>query len=122
MSNINVEKYRKLLMEERERLTADLDDVEDDISGDDTPGQYELADYDNHPADIGTETFIKERDLAVRDDFRDVIGRIDKALDKIERGTYGYCDRCGRQISKGRLDAIPHAIYCVDCQDIIESR
>jgi RNA polymerase-binding protein DksA len=122
MSNIDVEKYRRLLFEERERLTADMNDLDSDISGDDTPGQYELADYDNHPADVGTETFIKERDLAVRDNFRDIIGRIDEALDKIERGTYGYCDRCGREISKGRLDAIPHAIYCVDCQDIIESR
>ncbi|HAH87010.1 MAG: TraR/DksA C4-type zinc finger protein [Armatimonadota bacterium] len=121
MSSINLEKYRRLLVEERERILANLDDVENDISDADTPGQYELANYDNHPADMGTETFIKARDLAVRDNFRDIIGRIEKALDKIDRGTYGTCDRCGREISTERLNAIPHAIYCVDCQDIIES-
>ncbi len=121
MGNIDVEKYRKLLIEERERIHGEMQQVEADISYDDTlEGQSDLADYDQHPADTGTDTFFKERDLAVRDNYRDIIGRIDEALGKLERGTFGLCDRCGRAISQGRLEAIPYAIYCVDCQDMIE--
>jgi RNA polymerase-binding protein DksA len=118
-----IERYRKKLLAERDRVRGELQQVEAEISYDDTGiGQSELADYDNHPADMGTDTFIKERDVAIRDNWRDVLGRIDEALGKIDRDTYGYCDRCGREITRGRLDALPYAIYCVDCQDIIEGR
>lgn len=123
MRKIDVEKYRKKLIEERNRIREDMEALDRDITyGDTLSGQSELADYDNHPADAGTDTFEKEKDLAVRDNYRDVIGRIDEAIGKIDRGTYGECDRCGREIMKGRLDAIPYAIYCVECQDIIEGR
>ncbi len=121
MEKLNVEKYRKMLLQERERLHRELEAVEENISyGDTGAGQSELANYDQHPADAASDTFEKEKDVAVRDSFREVIGRIDEALGKIERGTYGQCDRCGRPIPKGRLDAVPHAIYCVECQEIVE--
>ena len=121
MRKLDTEHYRKLLLQERDRIREEMEVLELDISYADTgSGQSELADYDNHPADTGTDTFEKEKDLAVRDSWRDVLGRIDEALGKIERGTYGECDRCGREILKERLDVVPHAIYCVDCQDMIE--
>lgn len=121
MGELNTEKYRKLLLEERKNIHNELEALEDDISYDDTrSGQSELADYDQHPADQGTETFLKERDVAIIDNWRGIIGAIDEALDKIERGTYGTCNRCGREINEERLNAVPHAMYCVQCQDIIE--
>ena len=123
MQMLDAEKYRKKLLEERDRIHAEMEIVEQNIRYDDTgSGQSELADYDNHPADAGTDTFEKEKDLAVRDSFRDILGRIDEALGEIDRGTYGICDRCGREISIERLDAVPYAIFDVECQDIIEGR
>jgi len=123
MRKLDVEKYRTLLLQERARIHGDIEALDDSISYDDTgTGQSELADYDQHPADAGTDTFEKEKDLAVRDNWRGIIGQIDEALGKIDRGTYGICDRCGREISEARLGANPHAIYCVDCQGMIEGR
>ena len=121
MRKLDPEKYRKALLKERDRLRKEIELIERDISYADTrAGQSELANYDQHPADAGTETFEKEKDLAIRDSLREILGRIDEAMGKIERGTYGECDRCGRQIPKARLNAVPQAIYCVECQDIIE--
>jgi RNA polymerase-binding protein DksA len=121
MRKLNTDKYRRKLLEERDRIRKEMEALERDmVSG--SGGQSELADYDNHPADAATDTFEKEKDVAIRNSWRDVLGRIDEALGKIERGTYGECDRCGRPIVEGRLDAVPHAIYCVECQDIIEGR
>jgi len=121
MRKLDPEKYRKALLKERDRLRKEIELIEQDISYADTrAGQSELANYDQHPADAGTETFEKEKDLAIRDSLREILGRIDEAMGKIERGTYGECDRCGREIPKARLNAVPHAIYCVECQDIIE--
>lgn len=122
MPNLNTDRYRRMLLEERARICEELDAVERDIGrDDDSSTQSELADYDQHPADAASDTFVQERDLAIRDSFRDVIGRIDEAVGKIERGTYGSCDRCGAEIPKARLDALPHAIYCVECQDLVEA-
>lgn len=121
MRKLDPEKYRKALLKERDRLRKEIELIEQDICyGDTRAGQSELANYDQHPADAGTETFEKEKDLAIRDSLREILGRIDEAMGKIERGTYGECDRCGREIPKARLNAVPHAIYCVECQDIIE--
>ena len=123
MANIDVEKYRKILVSERDRIHGEMEVIETDISDEDSgSGQSDLSDYDQHPADAGSDTFYMERDLAVRDNYHDILGRIDEALGKIERGTYGTCDRCGREITKARLEAIPYALYCVECQDIIEGR
>lgn len=121
MRKLDTDKYRKKLLAERDRIRYEMEQIERDISYDDTSiGQGELADYDNHPADAATDTYEKERDIAVRDNFREILGRIDEALGKIERGTYGICDRCGREITPGRLNVVPYAIYCVECQDLIE--
>ena len=121
MRKLNIEKYRKMLEEERDRIHHEMEIIEQSLGLDETRmGQSELADYDQHPADAATDTFEKEKDLAVRDAFREMLGRIHEALGKLARGTYGLCDRCGRDIPKERLDAVPHAIYCIECQDIIE--
>jgi len=123
MQKSDFERYRKKLLAERDRVRKEMEETEQEISEFDTRGgQSELADYDNHPADAGSDTFEKEKDLALLDNYRDVLGKIDEALGKIERGTYGICDRCGREIPKGRLDIIPYAIYCVECQEIIEGQ
>ena len=120
MRTLNVDKYRKILEKERARIHDEIEVIEHQISFDDAEGQSELADYDNHPADSGTDTFEKEKDLAILDNWRNEAGKIDEAIGKIERNTYGECDRCGREIPIGRLDARPWALYCVECQDIIE--
>jgi len=122
MRKLDLDKYRRMLLQEREHLHKEIEYIEEDISYADSGGQTELADYDQHPADTGSETYEKEKDLAIRDSWREIIGRIDEAVGKIDQGTYGQCDRCGREIPKERLDAIPYAIYCVECQDIIEGR
>lgn len=123
MKKTDVEAYRKHLVAERERIQKALEEIEAEIGRQDEPGGHsELADYDNHPADAGTDTFEKEKNLAVRDNYREILGRMEDALAKMDRGTYGECDRCGRAIAKGRLDAIPYAIYCVECQEIIDGR
>lgn len=121
MRNLNLDKYRKTLERERDRLEKETGLIEERISDGDTgTGQSELADYDNHPGDMGTETFEKVKDLALRDNLRNLLGKVEEALKKIDRNTYGVCDRCGREIASGRLNAVPWALYCVECQDAIE--
>jgi len=123
MAKINTERYKKLLLEERARLRAEASRISRRASSFDESGEIgDLADYDNHPADQGSETFERTKDLALDANLDDLLERIDDALRKIDDGTYGICDRCGRDINPERLRILPYATLCIDCQDLIEGR
>jgi YteA family regulatory protein len=72
----------------------------------------ELSNYDNHPGDLGTELYEKEKDIALNDLHEKELEDIDAALDQIEEGKYGVCKTCGEDILKERLEAIPSTLYC----------
>lgn len=76
----------------------------------------ELSMYDNHPADLGDVIFERSKDVALRDNEHIILDWVDTALDKMETGRYGICDRCGRDISLERLEAVPWAVFCIECQ------
>jgi RNA polymerase-binding transcription factor DksA len=111
-------KARKLLRDERARLetllkTSDLDGV------DDAPQRErlnEIAPGDQHPADIGTETFEIEKDLSIRESIEAQIEDVDRALHKLENGRFGLCEACGKPIPAARLQAKPATRYCVEDQ------
>lgn len=72
----------------------------------------ELSAIDNHPADIGSETFERGKDLALNDHAELQLTVIQEALSKLENGTYGCCETCGQPIPYERLQAIPETPYC----------
>jgi YteA family regulatory protein len=76
----------------------------------------ELSLIDNHPGDMGAETFDKGRRYALVENEENIIARIDNALERIEHGTYGQCERCGKEIPEERLDFVPYATTCVECE------
>lgn len=78
----------------------------------DTTG--ELSSYDNHPADLATETFERNRDMAVDEAFSTRVLEIEQALERMENGTYGACVVCGKDIPIERLEAIPSTPTCME--------
>lgn len=72
----------------------------------------ELSNYDNHPGDLGTELFEREKDIALNDLHEKELEDIDTALKSIEVGSYGVCKTCGQDIIKERLEAVPSTLYC----------
>ncbi|MGH3048103.1 MAG: TraR/DksA family transcriptional regulator, partial [Gaiellaceae bacterium] len=76
--------------------------------------------YDNHLADSATATLNREIDYTLEENSEHVLSSIDEALLRIENGTYGICVRCGSPIAEERLEAIPYATRCIDCQRLAE--
>lgn len=77
----------------------------------------ELSLYDNHPADMGTELFEREKDLALAIHAETELQKVEDALKKMSENKYGFCDQCGSKISFDRLEAIPYTTKCVDHAD-----
>ena len=81
----------------------------------------ELSSYDNHPADLGTETFEREKDLGLLGNLRLFQGRVREALERLDQGTFGTCQHCGQPIAAERLEAIPWTPLCLECQEAAEA-
>lgn len=75
---------------------------------------HELADYDNHPADMGTEQFEQQRDAGLELVNRDRLQEIEAALQRIEDGTYGLSEKSGKPIPEERLEVMPIARNLVE--------
>jgi RNA polymerase-binding protein DksA len=111
-----LEEIRATLERERTDLRRQEQGLEQDSfegTQSDITGEVGL---DEDFADAGTATFDRERDLSIRNNIRDLIDQITRAIARIDEGTYGSCERCGRPIDAARLKALPHALLCMDCK------
>lgn len=107
---LEAERQRLTALKDRQAATSDLDESQGDASG-------SLADYDQHPGDVGTETFERTKDLAVQEQLEARLRDIDDALNRVDEGTYGRCEICGEAIGGERLAALPAARFCKEHQE-----
>ena len=114
-------KFKQRLEKEKAELRRQITNMEEGAL--ELPLQdsiSELSMYDNHPADIGSETFERSKDLALRDIAEIQISKIEDAILNIDQGTYGKCDTCGAEIPVERLEAMPSTTMCIKCKDAEE--
>jgi RNA polymerase-binding protein DksA len=102
------EKKSELTDRQREIEEASFDSTQSDITGE--------VGIDEDFADAGTATFERERDLSIRNNIRDLIDQVTRAVQRIDDGNYGTCERCGNPIDATRLRELPHASLCLDCK------
>lgn len=111
LSDKKLEHFRGKLLNLKQDIEQQLDQSNrqgpNDAAG-------ELADYDNHPADMGTEQFEQERDAGLQQVKKDRLQDINDALDRIENGTYGKSEVSGKEIPEERLEAEPTAKILVE--------
>jgi RNA polymerase-binding transcription factor DksA len=114
---MNKAKARKRLEQERTRLEGVRDGVRrEQGEGPNADAAGELSSVDQHPGDLGTETFEHEKNISLLEQVESELLEIEAALERVERGTYGTCQACGRPIAAERLEALPATRFCVDDQ------
>jgi DnaK suppressor protein len=114
-----LEKVRKELRAEIAGLSADIAQAESEIAerlGDAVGGAGD------DQADAGAKTFQREYELALTQNAKDLLDLAERALARIDDGTYGVCESCGQPIGKARLEAFPRATLCVTCKQREERR
>jgi len=109
---------RDHLGDERERLAAMRSQYESEhlTTESESDSVSELSGHAQHQADLGTETFNRERDLTILEHIEAELSDVEHALHRLDDGTYGSCEACGRPISADRMEAMPAARFCLDDQ------
>jgi DnaK suppressor protein len=99
---------RAQLLEERDLLRGQLAQL---------PVQREKSlGYGNHMADDATAAFEQATELALRQNLERTLRQVEHALHRLDKGTYGICEECGREIDSERLAVLPYATLCLDCK------
>ncbi len=111
--------FENKLLEEEKRIKDELSQFEKrSLNNSQSYSTSELSSYDNHPADLGSETFERGKDIAPLENLRILLDKIQQAQDNMRHGKYGICLKCGREINDQRLEAVPWTSECIDCQNI----
>ncbi len=110
---------RTLLETEAVRLRSEISEAESDIAdllrdSTDTGGEDQ--------ADTGSKTFEREHEMSLAASHREILGQTERALARIDDGSYGVCESCGNPIGKARLQAFPRATLCMTCKQLEERR
>ncbi|MFW6157923.1 MAG: TraR/DksA family transcriptional regulator [Planctomycetota bacterium] len=109
----DIEQFKERLLAKRAAIVGDANHLESEAAH---KAKVDNATLDiSNFADLGSDNYAQEFDLGVLEQQGDTLRAIDEALERIEEGSFGLCDICGKAIPKGRLMAKPDATACVSC-------
>jgi DnaK suppressor protein len=118
MKKKDLEKYEKLLLSRRAELMQELGQLQKSgLNSTVKDASGEISSYSTHMADQGTDSFEREKTFQLASKGGRFLHHIDEALRRIKDKTYGKCLECGKEISRARLEAVPHARYCIECKE-----
>lgn len=122
MRPANADRYRRALQTLLQRMQPDANSINEQtrlaVSGE---GTQELSNVPFHLGDRGTDEFLFDMNTILLENEEYLVGEVRAALTRIESGSFGCCEQCGRVIGKERLEAIPYVRYCVGCADAARS-
>lgn len=113
MDKRRLKTFRDRLLERREGLVGIVEQAE-------MSSRERDSEATQDPADMAANAYNKELMVSMSENDRKLLTMIDEALTRIEEGEFGECIRCGEPILERRLEAIPWARYCLNCQDLFE--
>ncbi len=123
MDKEELQKFKAMLVTERNKLVEGLDHIErDNLNRSQRDASGDLSGYSFHMADQATDNFDREFSLDLASAEQNILNRIDEALHKIDEGTYGVCENCEKPISQKRLKAVPYAKLCIKCKEDEEKK
>lgn len=113
---IDPEQARVRIADEQARVEGLIAGLREELGTSENEDVSELSDYDQHPADLGTETFEREKDLSILEQLEAELAELQAALERIDNGTYGIDEVTGEPIDPARLEVLPAARTNVDTE------
>lgn len=113
--------YKKLLMKLKGQIVGDIKSMANEGEGDQAD-KGDVSGHAMHMADVATDMYDREFNLSLASNDREILQKIDSALDRIQKGTYGFCLKSGKRIPEPRLKAVPYAEYCLEVQEEMDAK
>jgi RNA polymerase-binding transcription factor DksA len=121
LSTNDASKFKRLLVELRDHLIDGVNFLaSDNLKRSHREASGELSGYSLHMADAGTDNFDREFALSLVSSEQEALYEIEEALKRLEQNTYGLCGNCEKSIRRERLEAVPFARLCIQCQSSVE--
>jgi RNA polymerase-binding protein DksA len=121
--DVEAESARRHLEAEQERLTHLRSSLENEHLHDESEedSSSELSHLNQHPADAASDAFEREKDFSILDQVQAELDDVERALKRLDDGSYGSCQACGQEIGDERLEAVPAARFCLEHQSDAET-
>jgi RNA polymerase-binding transcription factor DksA len=122
MTQSELDHYRELLLSLARRIKGDVADLSGEAlrrTGGEASGN--LSNTPLHLADLGTDNYEQEVTLSLLENEDQTLEAIRAAVDRMDKGTFGRCARCHKEITKERLQALPFTPYCIECARQVET-
>jgi RNA polymerase-binding transcription factor DksA len=121
LTDEQIARFKQMLLDEKTRIEIERADYRGEEAGDTEEQEGgDLADYDpNDPADEASNLFDRDRMMAATENMTRILDKIERALKKIDDGTYGFSDIDGKPIPIERLEAIPYAVTTVQQEESV---
>ena len=122
MNEARLKKYHALLLAKRKQLLEEMGLMEGTFADTLKGSTGDLSSHSYHMADLGTDAMDREMTFMLASKSGRLLYHIDEALRRIKDGSYGKCHICGKMIKAGRLEAVPHARFCIACKSAEERK
>jgi RNA polymerase-binding protein DksA len=113
--------FKKLLLNLKGKIQGDIKSMADE-SEDEQGDKGDVSGHAQHMADVATDMYDREFNLSLASNDREIIQKIDAALNRIAKKTYGFCLKSGKKIPESRLKAVPYAEYCLNVQEELDRK
>lgn len=120
MDKHKMDELRQALERRRGEVQIEIDQMSDEMRTIGQAQDEESGALGNHLADDGSNVMEAERLTTMTGDMGEMLSQIDAALVRMDEGTYGTCQRCGKAINPERLEAAPYVAYDIECQTVLE--
>ncbi|MCD6539522.1 MAG: TraR/DksA C4-type zinc finger protein [Candidatus Omnitrophica bacterium] len=115
--------YKEKLLKLRDEVSEEIKNLSEDVlMKTQAEASGDISSHSFHLADAASGNFERDFSLGLASNETQILREIDLALRKIEDGSYGICESCGKPIPKRRLDVLPYVRFCTKCQENIEKQ
>jgi len=116
-----IESFKKMLLQIKSQINGDIRSMANESEGDQSD-KGDLSGHAMHMADVATDMYDREFNLSLASNDREILQKVDAALNRIEKGTYGFCLKSGKRIPEQRLKALPYAEYSLEVQEEMDRK
>ncbi len=116
-----LEAFKKALQQIKSQINGDIRSMANESEGDQAD-KGDLSGHAMHMADVATDMYDREFNLTLASNDREILQKVEAALARIEKGTFGFCLKSGKRIPDQRLKALPYAEYCLEVQEEMDRK